>query len=160
MFTRSLNKSRKEFFWFYFCSWCNLVFIQARACSLRTSDFVLKAVPHHTQESLSNTKSVKDIIIREFEKKNNNPKTNKWQKQDKTTWIKTSTHLSCLRWSVANSSSRTTPGGNEVKGQHWEGRALIRSKAEQLKTDTTPNPHMDFLPFLKIFSRSADLKHK
>lgn len=73
MFTRSLNKSRKEFFWFYFCSWCNLVFIQARACSLRTSDFVLKAVPHHTQESLSNTKSVKDIIIREFEKKKQQP---------------------------------------------------------------------------------------
>lgn len=115
---------------------------------------------HFGLRSQSGTSSHSGVIIKHQESQIHNNKTicKKRQKQYKTTWIKTTTHLSCQRWSVANSSSCTTPGGNEVKGQHWEGRALIRSKAEQLKTDTTPNPHMDFLPFFFfLFSPEAPI---
>lgn len=69
--------------------------------------------------------------------------TNNRQKQTRPTCQCSQTHLSCLRWSPANSSSHKSPGGNEAK-RHSERRDPVHSKPEQLQTRTEANPHMGF----------------
>lgn len=125
---------------FYFPPWCNLVIClfqcAAAVDALWTSVGFKAAFITSTTQKFLICKS-KTVL------KNNNNLTNMNNDNNFP-----QTHLSCRRRSLTNSSTHKTPGGNEAR-KHWQWRALTCSKAEQLKTVTTPNPHMDFLPFLQ-----------